>query len=238
LAPKQVWIPASRREGVEPSRHPQTLTNLDKPFGEGTSGVKKAPQAQPIRRIFIGNIPIDIPIAEVIMTSYLEEVTTAKTAKVKFVKHSNSSTPIMVLRTLQVREATPPPVPIKGRKILPSRSQSQSDLTSNGLESQAYNGSITRSRAKALTYAEVTLQSLVTTFDQGKDQLEAQDEITSPVFYDLRTLFQEEESSVAISQSQMIEDDQAINMPVLVTNTPSLEEQMQELQRKLAKKRG
>jgi len=82
-------------------------------------------------------------------------------------------------------------------------------LTSNGVESQAYSGPITRSRAKALTYAEVTLQSSVTTFDQGKDQLEEQDEVTSPVFYDLRTLFQEEESLVVIPQSQMIQNDQA-----------------------------
>ena len=34
----------------------------------------------------------------------------------------------------------------------------------------------------------------------------------------------------------MIEDDQVANMPVMVTTTPSLEEQMQELQRKLAEK--
>jgi len=33
-----------------------------------------------------------------------------------------------------------------------------------------------------------------------------------------------------------IEDDQAANMPILVTSTPRLEEQMQELQRKLAQK--
>ena len=109
-----------------------------------------------------------------------------------------------------------------------SKTQSQSDLTSNGAQSQAYSGSVTGSRAKALTYAEVTLQSSVTTLGQEKDQLEEQEEVTSPVFYDLRTLFQEEESSVAVSQSQMIEDDQAANMPVLVTSTPSLEEQMQE----------
>jgi len=66
----------------------------------------------------------------------------------------------------------------------------------------------------------------VTTFGQGKDQLEEQYEVTSPIFYDLKTLFQEEESSVVISQSQMIKDDQAANMPVLVTSTLSLEEQM------------
>jgi len=46
------------------------LTNPNKPFGKGTSRVKKAPQAQSIRRIFIENIPIDISIAEVMMTSY------------------------------------------------------------------------------------------------------------------------------------------------------------------------
>jgi len=163
------------------------------------------------------------------MTSYSKEVTTPKTAKVKFVKPSTSSTPIMVPKSLQVRETTRPPVPIKGRKTLPSKAQSQSDITSTGVESQAYSGLITRSRAKALSYALVTVQSSVTTFNQGNDQLEEQDEVTSPVFYDLRALFQEEEPSVVISQTQTIEDDQTANMPVLVTSTPSLEEQMQEL---------
>ena len=105
----------------------------------------------------------------------------------------------MVPRTLQVKETTPPPVPIRSRKILSSKAQSQSDLTSNGAKSQAYSGPITRSRAKTLTYAEVTLQSSVTTFGQGKDHLEEQDEVTSPIFHDLRTLFQEEESSVVVS---------------------------------------
>ena len=131
---------------------PRTLKNPNKPFGKGTSGVKKAPQAQCIRRIFIRNIPIDIPVVKVMMTSCSEEVTTPKIAKVKFVKPSTSSTPIMVFRTLQVREATRPPVPIKDSKILPSRSQSQSDLTLNEVESQAYSGLITRLRAKELTY--------------------------------------------------------------------------------------
>jgi len=116
----------------------------NKQFGGGTSGVKNAPKAQSTRRIFMGSIPIDIPIAEVMMTSYSEEVTTPKTAKVKFVKPSTSSSPVMVLRTLQVKEATHPPVPTKSRKILPSRAQSQSNLTSNGAESQVYSGPITR----------------------------------------------------------------------------------------------
>ena len=66
----------------------------------------------------------------------------------------------------------------------------------------------------------MTLQSSVTTFDQGKDHLEEQDEVTSPIFYDLGTLFQEEESSIVLAQSQTIEDDQAANMPVLVTSKP------------------
>jgi len=99
----------------------------NKQFGEGTSGVKKTPKVQSTRRNFIGSIPIDIPIAEGMMTSYSEEVTMPKTAKVKFVKPSTSSTPVMVPRTLQVKKATPPPVPIKSRKILSSRAQSQSD---------------------------------------------------------------------------------------------------------------
>jgi len=67
------------------------LKNPNKPFGEGTSGVKNAPQAQSTRRIFIGNIPIDILIAKVMMIFYLEEVTTPKTVKVKFIKPSTSS---------------------------------------------------------------------------------------------------------------------------------------------------
>jgi len=207
LTPKQIYILASTRKGVESSRHPQTLKNPNKPFGEGTSGVKKVPQAQSIRRIFIGYILIDILVAEVMMTSCLEDVTTPIIAKVKFIKPSTTSIPPMVLRTLQIRESTPSPVPIKGKKILHSRTQSQSDLTSNGVELQVYSDSITRLRAKALTYDEVTVQSLVTTFAQGKDQLEEQDEVTRHVFYDLKALFQEEEPLVVISQSQMIEDD-------------------------------
>ena len=59
-----------------------------------------------------------------------------------------------------------------------------------------------------------------------KDQLEEQDEVTSPVSYDLITLFQEEKSSIVLSQNQTIEDDQAVNMPVFITSTPILEEQM------------
>jgi len=132
---------------------PETVKKPNKQFGEGTSGVKKPPKAQSTRRIFNESIPIDIPIAKVMMTSYSEEVTTPKITKVKFVKPSTSSTPIMVPKTLQVKEASPPPVPIKSRKILPSRAQIQSDLTSNGAELKAYSGPITRSRAKALTYA-------------------------------------------------------------------------------------
>jgi len=110
------------------------------------------------------------------MTSYLEEETTPKTLKVKFIKPSSSSIPTMVLRPLKVTEATPPRTLTKGRRILPLRSQRQSDLTSEGVESYVYSGLITRSRAKALTYAEVSLQSSVSIFDQGNDQLEEQDE--------------------------------------------------------------
>jgi len=80
------------------------------------------------------------------------------------------------------------------------------------------------------------LQSSVTTFDQGHDQSEEQDEVTSPAFYDVRTLFQVEESPAVIPQVQVASDDQADNMLVLVTSTPSLKEQMQELQRSLVEK--
>jgi len=168
-------------------------------------------------------------MAAVMMTPYSEEVTAPKTPKVKFIRPSASSTPTMVPRTLQVREATSTPVSTKGRRILSSRSHSQSDSTSNRVNSQVHSGSITRSRANTLTYAEVTLQSSITTFDQGQDQSEKQDEVTSPAFYDLRTHFQEDESPAVILQVRVTNDDQAESMLVLVTNTPSLEEQMQEL---------
>jgi len=98
------------------------LKNPNKPFGEGTSRVKKAPQVHPTRRIFFGTIPIDIPIAEIMMTSYAEEVITPKIPKVKFIRPLVSSTPTVVPGTLQVREATSMPVPLKGKRILPSRS--------------------------------------------------------------------------------------------------------------------
>ena len=75
----------------------------------------------------------------------------------------------------------------------------------------------------------MTLQSSVITFHLGNDQLEEQDKVISPTFYDLRTLFQEEESLIAIPQEQIIEEDQVENMSVLVTSTPSLEKQMQEV---------
>ena len=72
----------------------------------------------------------------------------------------------------------------------------------------------------------MTLQPSVNTCDQGKDPLEEQDEVTSPAFYDLRTLFHEEELSAFILQGQTTQDDLVDNIPVLVTNTSSLEEQM------------
>jgi len=83
---------------------------------------------------------------------------------------------------------------------LPLKSLIQSDLTSKRIESQVYSGLITRSRAEALTYVELTLQSFVTTLSQGRDQPEEQDEVTTPAFYDLRTLLCEEELSAFIPQ--------------------------------------
>jgi len=156
--------------GAEPIRHHSTSKSPYKPFGEGTSGVKKAPQARFTRRVFIGTIPLNIPVAKVMMISYSEQVIAPKISKAKFVKHSAPSTPTIVPRSLQVRKVTPPPVLAKCRRILPSRSQSKSDLTSKGVGSQVYSGSTTRSRAKRLTYAEVTLQSSATILSQGKNQ--------------------------------------------------------------------
>ena len=76
----------------------------------------------------------------------------------------------------------------------------------------------------------MALQSSATTFQQGKDQLKRQDEVTRPAFS------QEEAASTVILQEQISEDDQAENMPDLATSTSSLEEQIQELQRKHAEK--
>jgi len=45
-------------------------------------------------------------------------------------------------------------------------------LTSEGIQSQVYSGPIIRSRAKALTYAKVTLHSSITTLSQGRDEPE------------------------------------------------------------------
>ena len=98
----------------------------------------------------------------------------------------------MVPKSLQVREVIPPLVPAKGKRILPFRLQSQSGMTLEGVGSQVYSGPIIRSRAKASTYAELTLQSSVTTVSQGMDQPKERDEVTSPTFYDLRTPFHKE----------------------------------------------
>jgi len=125
-----------------------------------------------MRRIFIETIPIDIPIAEVMMTSYSEEGTIPKTSKIKFFKLSISSAPTIVPRPLQVDKAALPQVPIKGRSVLSPKSHNQSDLILEGIEPQVYSGSITRSMAKALIYAEVSLQSSATTLSQGRDQRE------------------------------------------------------------------
>ena len=120
--PTHTWAPVFIRKGAKTSKKPLTLRTPNKSFGEGTSGIKNAPQVQPPRRIFFGTIPIDILVAEVMMTSYSEEVTATKTPKVKFVRPSASSTPTVVPGTLQVREATSTPIPSKGKRILPSRS--------------------------------------------------------------------------------------------------------------------
>ena len=78
------------------------------------------------------------------------------------------------------------------------------------------------------------MQSSVTTPNEGRDQPEEQQEVASPAFYDLGTLFYELEVSAFIPQGQISQEHQIANMSALVTTTPSLEEQMQELQRRLA----
>ena len=79
----------------------------------------------------------------------------------------------------------------------------------------------------------MALQSSVTTPIQGRDQPEEQQEVASPAFYDLGTVFYELELSAFIPQGQISQEHQVDNMSALVTSTPSLEEQMLELQRRL-----
>ena len=83
------------------------------------------------------------------------------------------------------------------------------------------------------TWREVALQSSVTTPIQDRDQPEEKQEFDGPAFYDLGTLFYELEVSAFIPQGQISHEHQVDNMSALVTSTPSLEEQMQELQSKL-----
>ena len=77
------------------------------------------------------------------------------------------------------------------------------------------------------------MQSFVTTPIQGRVQPEEQQEVASLAFYDLGTLFYELELSAFIPQGQISQEHQVENMSALVTSTPSLEEQMLELQRRL-----
>ena len=69
---------------------------------------------------------------------------------------------------------------------------------------------------------------------QGRDQPEEQQEVASIAFYNLGTLLYELELSAFIPQGKISQEHQVDNMSGLVTSTPSLEEQMQELQRRLA----
>ena len=78
------------------------------------------------------------------------------------------------------------------------------------------------------------MQSSVTTPIQGRDQPEEQQEAAIPAIYDLGTLFYELELSAFIPQGQIRQEHQVDNMSALVTSAPSLEEQMQELQWRLA----
>ena len=77
------------------------------------------------------------------------------------------------------------------------------------------------------------MQSSLTTPIQGRDQPEEQQEVASPVLYDLGTVFYELELSALILKGQISQEHQIDNMSALVTSTPSIKEQMQELQRRL-----
>ena len=99
-------------------------------------------------------------------------------------------------------------------------------------------GPITRSRACAMSQS-ITDDSSISTI--SSDTMEMQSDFHSPLYGDSESIFQEEDFlGILINQFGKVlkisDESDSEDMPVLVTSTTNLEEQLQELQRKLIEK--
>ena len=101
-----------------------------------------------------------------------------------------------------------------------------------------YSGPITCSRACLMSQSIIDESSISTT---SSDNMETQSDFHSPLFGDSKSIFQEEDfPKILINQFgkelKISNESDSEDMLVLVTSTTSLEEQLQELQRKLIEK--
>ena len=101
-----------------------------------------------------------------------------------------------------------------------------------------YSGPITRSRACAMSQSIINDSSISTT---SSDTMEMQSDFHSPLYRDSESIFQEEDFLEILMDQfgkvlKISDESDSEDMPVLVTSTTNLEEQLQELQRKLIEK--
>jgi len=101
-----------------------------------------------------------------------------------------------------------------------------------------YSGPITRSRACLMSQSIID-DSLIST--TSSDTMETQSDFHSPLYGDSKSIFQEEDfPEILINQFGKVlkisDESDSKDMSVLVTSTTNLEEQHQELQRKLIEK--
>ena len=101
-----------------------------------------------------------------------------------------------------------------------------------------YLGPITCSRARAMSQSIIDDSSISTT---SFDTMEMLSDFHSPLYGDSESIFQEEDfPGILINQFGKVlkisDESDSEDMPVLVTSTTNLEEQLQELQRKLIDK--
>ena len=103
---------------------------------------------------------------------------------------------------------------------------------------RSYSGPITHFRARAMSQS-ITDDSSISTI--SSDTMEMQSDFHSPLYGDSESIFQEEDFlGILINQFGKVlkisDESDSEDMPVLVTSTTNLEEQLQELQRKLIEK--
>nr|POE93159.1 hypothetical protein CFP56_40312 [Quercus suber] len=101
-----------------------------------------------------------------------------------------------------------------------------------------YSGPIARSRAHLMSQSIIDDSSISTT---SSNSMETQSDFHSPLYEDSESIFQEQDFlEILINQFGKVlkisNESDSEDMPVLVTSTTSLEEQLQELQRKLIEK--